>query len=79
VTRLSSLLRFFVKGVFPTEFAVFVHFEPVGIVLLVFHLVVVALLALCAGQSNFYSHFSAPPDFTGFFCLPRKGNTGFWT
>lgn len=38
------------------ESAIFVHFKSVGVVLFVFHSVVVALLALSAGECNFYSH-----------------------
>jgi hypothetical protein len=41
---------------FAAEPAVFAHFEPVGIVLLVLHRVIVALFALRASQSYFYSH-----------------------
>ena len=54
--RLSRLFGFLVKRVFPAETTILVHFEPVRIVLLVLHGVVVALFALCAGQSNFDSH-----------------------
>ena len=38
------------------EPTILVHFEPIGIVLLVFHCVVIALLTLSASQSNFNSH-----------------------
>ena len=44
------------NGVLAAEAAVLVHFQPVRIVLLVFHGVVVALLALGAGQGDFDSH-----------------------
>ena len=44
------------QGVFAAEPAVFVHFQSVRIVLLVLHGVVVALLALGAGQDDFDSH-----------------------
>lgn len=40
----------------PAEFAILVHFKSVGIVLLVFLLVVVALFALCASKYYFNSH-----------------------
>ncbi len=38
------------------ELAVLVHLKSVGIVLLVFLCVVVALFALCASQCYLYSH-----------------------
>jgi hypothetical protein len=38
------------------ESAVLVHFKSVGVVLLVFHCVVVALLAFCASECDFNSH-----------------------
>ncbi len=44
------------RGVFAAEAAVLAHFQPVRIVLLVLHGVVVALFALRAGQGNFDSH-----------------------
>jgi hypothetical protein len=53
----STLLRLAVHGVLTAEAAVLVHFQSVGIVLFVLHGVVVALLALGAGQGNFNSHF----------------------
>ena len=53
----SKLFGFLVQGVLAAEAAVLVHFKSVGIVLLVLHGVVVALLALGAGQGNFDSHF----------------------
>jgi len=46
-------------GVLAAEPAVFVHFQPVGVVLFVFHGIVVALLALAASQSDFGSHIGA--------------------
>ena len=39
-----------------TELAILVHFDSVGIVSLVLLGIVVALLAFCASQSDFYSH-----------------------
>ena len=56
--RLFSSLLFGlpVQGVLTAEPAILVHFQPVGIVLLVFHSVVVALLAFRAGEGNFDSH-----------------------
>ena len=45
----SGLLRFLMKRVLPAETAVLVHLKSVRIILLVFHSVVVALFALCAG------------------------------
>src|SRR5699024_311902 len=50
------LLGFLVGGVFLAETAVFAHFQPVRIVFLVFHCVVVALFALRASQGYFYPH-----------------------
>ena len=44
------------KGVLFAEPAVLVHFKSVGVVLLVFHCVVVALFALCASKCDFNSH-----------------------
>lgn len=38
------------------ELAVLVHFEPVGIVLLVLFGIVIALFAFRAGQCYLYSH-----------------------
>jgi len=52
----SSLLRLVVNGVLSAESAVLLHFETVGIVLLVLHGVVVSLLALGASQSDFNAH-----------------------
>jgi hypothetical protein len=41
---------------FAAEAAVFVHFQTVGIVLFVFHGIVVSLLAFAARQCNSHSH-----------------------
>ena len=46
------------NGVLPAETAILIHFQSVRIVLLVFGCVVVALLALAASQSDFYSHYA---------------------
>lgn len=43
------------------EPAIFVHFQSVGIILLILHGVVVALFALAAGQRDPCSHGRAPP------------------
>ena len=51
-----SLLGLVVSGVFSAESAVLAHFETVRVVLLVFHGIVVSLLALGASQSDFYAH-----------------------
>ena len=48
------------------ESAILVHFKSVGVVFLVFHCVVVALLALCAGEGNFHSH-DGTSRFTEYF------------
>ena len=45
------------ESVLAAESAVLVHFDPVGVILLVFLGVVIALLAFCAGECNFNSHF----------------------
>jgi hypothetical protein len=45
-----------VLSVLLAEFAILVHLKPVGVILLVFSCDVVALLALCAGHGDFYSH-----------------------
>lgn len=52
----SILLGFAMDGVFATEPAIFIHFQSVRVVLLVFHCVVVALLAVCASKCDFDSH-----------------------
>ena len=52
----SSLLRLVVDGVLSAESAVLLHFETVGVILLVRHGVVVSLLALGASQSDFNAH-----------------------
>ena len=52
----ASLLGLVVSGVLSAESAVLLHFETVGVILLVLHGVVVSLLALRASQSDFYAH-----------------------
>ena len=52
----SSLLRLVVSSVLSAESAVLLHFETVGVILLVLHGVVVSLLALGASQSDFNAH-----------------------
>ena len=44
------------SSVLSAESAVLLHFETVRVVLLVFHGVVVSLLALGASQSDFHAH-----------------------
>ena len=61
-TILSTLLGFLVQGVFAAETAVLVHFKSVRIILLIFLRVIISLLAFGAGECNFDSHLSAPPD-----------------
>jgi len=51
-----SLFRFLMKRVFSAETTIFVHFQPVRIIFLVFHCVVITLFALCASQGNLYPH-----------------------
>ena len=55
-STLLRLLRFSVQGVLAAETAILVHLKSVGIVLLVFDCVVVALLAFGAGKCDFDSH-----------------------
>jgi hypothetical protein len=50
-----------VGGVLFTETAVFAHFQPVRVILFIFHRVVVSLLALCACQCNLVTH-GLPPN-----------------
>jgi hypothetical protein len=45
------------KGVLSAESAVLLHFEPVRVVLLVLHGVVVSLLAFGTSESNFNAHY----------------------
>ena len=52
----ASLLGLVVGGVLSAESAVLLHFETVGVILLVLHGVVVSLLALRASQSDFNAH-----------------------
>ena len=51
-----SLLGLVVSSVLSAESAVLLHFETVRVVLLVFHGIVVSLLALGASQSDFNAH-----------------------
>ena len=51
------LLRLAMHSVLAAEAAVLVHLKSVGVVLLVLHGVVVALLAFGASQSDLYSHY----------------------
>ena len=52
----TSLLRLVVDGVLSAESAVLLHFETIGVILLVLHGIVVSLLALGASQSDFHAH-----------------------
>ena len=61
----ASLLGLVVSGVLSAESAVLLHFETVGVILLVLHGVVVSLLALRASQSDFNAH-----NGTSLNCLP---------
>ena len=59
------LFGFLVERVLPAEGAVFVHFQSVGIVFLVFHRLVVSLFALAAGKGDSFSHaffHNIPPN-----------------
>jgi len=44
------------SGVFTAKTAVFFHFDPVGIVLFVFHRIVISLFAVIACKRNPDSH-----------------------
>ena len=66
------------------ETAILVHLKTIGIILLVFHRVVVSLLALCAGERYSNAHIAAPPYFlghprraSGLLCLPRAHGGAF--
>ena len=48
--------RLVVSGMLSAESAVLLHFETVGVILLVLHGIVVSLLALRASQSDFNAH-----------------------
>lgn len=51
-----ALLCFLMGRMFPAETAVLNKFEPFGIVFLVLHRIVIALLALGAGECDFRPH-----------------------
>ena len=57
----TALLRLAVDSMLLAESAILLHLETVGVVLLVFHGVVVSLLAFVASECDLYAHFSAPP------------------
>ena len=61
ISKLLSSLGFAVKGMLLAETAILLHLETIGVVLLVLRGVVVALLALGAGQSDFNGHLLTPP------------------
>ena len=61
-----ALLRLVVDRVFPAEFAVLLHLETIGVVLLVLHGVAVSLLALRTPKGHFYAHIRHLLK----FCLP---------
>ena len=50
------LSGFTMKSMLPVPGAILFHFETVGVVLLVFHGVVVSLLALITSERDLYSH-----------------------
>jgi hypothetical protein len=59
--------------VFVAEFAVFLCFHAVGVVLFFFHCVVVALFALGTRQCDFCTHFdSLALEIYMFFFTPKK-------
>ncbi len=55
---MSALFCLFMNGMLMAEPTIFSHFKSVGIVLFVFHCIIVSLLALSTSQCNFYSHLS---------------------
>ena len=61
ISKLLSSLGFAVKGMLLAETAILLHLKTIGVVLLVLRGVVVALLALGAGQSDFNGHLLTPP------------------
>ncbi len=63
------------KRVLSAKSAILVHLKPIGIVLLVFNCVVIALLAFRASQGNFDSH-DGTSRFTEIFSLPQPGKIG---
>ena len=52
------------QSVLAAEAAVLVHLKSVGIIFLVLLCVIIPLLAFAACESDFYSHFSAPPVYS---------------
>jgi len=58
--------------VLSTEPTILVHFKPIGIVFLVFHCVVVALLAFCASECDFNSHNGTSRFTEIFFAFTRQ-------
>ena len=64
----NALLRLVVDSVLLAESAILLHLKTIGVILLVFHSVVVSLLALGASQSDFNTHngtsLNLPPCIT---------------
>ena len=56
------------NGVLSAELAILVHFKSVGIILLVFHCVVIALLAFSTSKCYFNSHNGTSRFTEIFFC-----------
>jgi hypothetical protein len=52
-----DLLCFGVNSMLSAEWAILVHFQTVGVILLVFHGVVVSLLAFVASKGDLYPHY----------------------
>ena len=44
------------QGVLPAKAAILIHLQAIGVIFLVFESIVIALLALAAGQCDFDSH-----------------------
>ena len=56
------------NGVLSAELAILVHLKSVRIVFLVFHCVVIALLALSTSECDFYSHNGTSRFTEIYFC-----------
>jgi len=56
LTYARRLARLPMGGMLSAKAAILFHFQPVGIVLFIFHTVIIALLAFGAGHGNFHAH-----------------------
>ena len=64
------------SGVLSAESAVLLHFETVGVILLVLHGVVVSLLALGASQSDFNAHIGTSLKIASLYHSAHEKNFG---